>query len=128
VGGDHAADSSVLFILPDRVLFLGDCLYDSVYTPQRHYTAQRLLPLLNSLQAFDAAFYVEGHEAKVSTRAEFDDYTTKMREAVQLVEAIGADEEKVFAAAKAKTGSPPDEDSSYFLRALISGLVVPEER
>jgi len=43
VGGDHAADSSVMFILPDRVLFLGDCLYEAVDTPKRHYTARHLL-------------------------------------------------------------------------------------
>ena len=28
VGGDHSADSSVMYIEPDRVLFLGDCLCD----------------------------------------------------------------------------------------------------
>lgn len=122
VGGDHATDSSVMFVLPDRVLFLGDCLYDAIYAPQRHYTMERLLPLLDTLETFDAAYYVEGHDAKVSTRAEFDLYTSKMREAAQLVQAIGADEGKVFAASEEKTGAPPDEDTAYFLRALIAGL------
>lgn len=123
VGGDHAADSSVVFILPDRVLFLGDCLCDTVYAPQGQYTAQRLLQLLDTLEAFDAAYYVEGHDSKVSTRAEFDEYTSKMREAAKVIEAIGADEEKAFALAEAKSGEAPDEDTAYFLRALIAGLV-----
>lgn len=122
VGGDHAADSSVMFIQPDRVLFLGDCLYEAVYAPKRHYTARRLLPLLDTLQAYNAAYYVGGHEPTVSTRAEFDAYTAKMQEAARLVNLVGADEGKVFSAAAAKTGAPPDEDTAYFLRALIAGL------
>ena len=126
VGGDHAADSSVMFILPDRVLFMGDCLYEAVYALKRHYTARLLLPLLDTLQAYDAALYVGGHEP-VSTRAEFDACTDKMREAAKLVEAVGADEGKVFAAAEAKTGEPPDEDTAYFLRALIAGLAPGQE-
>lgn len=122
VGGDHAADSSVMFILPDRVLFLGDCLCDAVDGSKRYYTAQQLLPLLDRLQAFDAAYYVGGHDSTVATRAEFAKYTDKMRQAAKLVEAFGADEGKVFAAAEAETGQPPDEDAAHFLRALIAGL------
>ena len=29
VGGDHSAESCVMYVEPDRVLFLGDCMYDS---------------------------------------------------------------------------------------------------
>ncbi len=122
VGGDHAADSSVMFILPDRVLFLGDCLYDSVDTPKRHYTTRLLLPLLDRLQSFDGACYVEGHEPAAATRAQFDALIAKMRQAAKVVEAVGADEGKVFGAMEAKTGETPDEDTAIILRALIAGL------
>jgi len=124
VGGDHAADSSIMFIEPDQVLFLGDCLYEAVYAPKRHYTARHLLPLLDRLQAYDASRYVEGHEAAVSTRAEFDALTSKLREAMALVDLVGPDERRVFSAAAAKTGAPPDEDTASFLRALIAGLTL----
>lgn len=122
VGGDHAADSSVMFILPDRVLFLGDCLYDAVYGPKRCYTAQRLLSVIDKLQAFDATCYVGGHDPTVATRAEFTELTDKMRRAAKLVEVFGADEEGIFAAAAAETQEPLDEDAAYFLRAMIAGL------
>lgn len=124
VGGDHAADSSVMLIQPDRVLFLGDCLYESVDTPKRHYTGRLLLPLLDRLQSFDGACYVEGHEAKVATRAEFDELIAKMRQAAKVVEAVGTDEGRVLEAVEAKSGETPDEDTANILRALIAGLVL----
>ena len=88
----------------------------------RYYTDNQLLPLLDRLQDYDAAYYVEGHEPKVLTRQEFDDYAGKLREATRLVQSGGGDEERVFAAASAITGKSPDGDMAYFLRALIAGL------
>lgn len=122
VGGDHARDSSVIFIQPDRVLFLGDCLSGTFYSPKPYYTIQRLIPLLNKIQGFDAAFYVEGHQSIVSTRANFHEQILKMRTSIQVVEAIGPDEDKAFAAIESQTGKQPDEDEAYYLRALITGL------
>ncbi|MEO8397497.1 MAG: MBL fold metallo-hydrolase [Chloroflexota bacterium] len=122
VGGDHAADSSVMYLLPDRVLFLGDCLYDAIYAPKRHYTVAKLSRLLDDLSHYDAEYYVEGHNPEVMTRAQFEDMTGKMKLAMTLIEAIGANEAAVFAAVEAQTGQPPDEDAAHFLRALIAGL------
>lgn len=126
VGGDHAADSSVVFVLPDRVLFLGDCLSSDFYAPEPAYTVQRLIPLLDTLQGFDAAYYVEGHSSKVFTRAEFNEEISKMREAAHLIAEIGPDEETAFGMVTAKTGNAPDEDLAYYLRALIAGFTPPK--
>lgn len=122
VGGDHAADSSVIYVEPDRVLFLGDCLYDAIYAPKRHYTIKRLFPLIDKLLAFDAEYFVGGHNGTVATRTQFMVYTDVMRRAGTLVQQFGADEAAIFAAIEAQTGLPPDEDTEYFVRALITGL------
>ncbi|MCC7446471.1 MAG: MBL fold metallo-hydrolase [Anaerolineae bacterium] len=118
VGGDHAADSCVAYIAPDRVLFLGDCLYDAIYAPTRHYTTRQLFPLLDKLRAFDAEQYVEGHNPTVMTRAEFIAMTDKMRQAGTLVEQIGPDEAVVLA----QLDQPVDEDTAYFVKAFIAGI------
>ncbi len=34
VGGDHAPDSCVVYVPEDRVLFLGDCLYQRLHAPE----------------------------------------------------------------------------------------------
>jgi glyoxylase-like metal-dependent hydrolase (beta-lactamase superfamily II) len=62
VGGDHSADSSVMFVEPDRVLFLGDCLYPS---PTGDLTAERALPVFDAILSFDADVYVCGHDESV---------------------------------------------------------------
>jgi glyoxylase-like metal-dependent hydrolase (beta-lactamase superfamily II) len=117
VGGDHAADSCVAYSAPDRVLFLGDCLYDAIYAPTRHYTIQRLFPLLDKLRAFNAEQYIEGHNPAVMTRTEFITMMDKMRTVGMLVEQIGPDESAVLA----QLGQPVDEDTAYFVRAFIAG-------
>ena len=122
VGGDHSADSSVVFILPDRVLFLGDCLAGVFYAPKPYYTIPQLIPLLDKLKSFDATNYVEGHYSKVATRADFNEDISKMREAAKMVKEAGPDEKKVFAMIEANTGEVPDEDYAFFVRALITGL------
>jgi glyoxylase-like metal-dependent hydrolase (beta-lactamase superfamily II) len=120
VGGDHASDSSVIHVLPDNLLFLGDCLYPAIYTPLRHYTTANLFPLLETILAFDAELFIEGHNETVMTRADFLLMLEKMRFAGELVEGFGANEEAVFAAANAKLGQL-DEDTDYFLQTFMAG-------
>jgi glyoxylase-like metal-dependent hydrolase (beta-lactamase superfamily II) len=80
VGGDHAADSCVMYVEPDRVLFLGDCLYEA---PSGGYTVERLLPLIDAVRAFGAELFVEGHGEAVLSRSELD-------EAIAMASAIAA--------------------------------------
>lgn len=66
--------------------------------------------------------YVEGHNTSVFTRVEFDAEIAKMRDAIKLIQEIGPDERRAFGIYEANTGTPPDEDMAYYLRALIVGL------
>lgn len=70
VGGDHAADSCVMYVEPDGVLFLGDCLYEA---PAGGYTAERLPPLIEAVRAFGAELFVEGHSEVVLSVAELEE-------------------------------------------------------
>jgi glyoxylase-like metal-dependent hydrolase (beta-lactamase superfamily II) len=69
VGGAHAADSSVMFVEPDGLLFLGDALCDAV----DEKLERRVL-------AFGAEHYVEGHHEAVSTRAELEAFIAEQRD------------------------------------------------
>jgi glyoxylase-like metal-dependent hydrolase (beta-lactamase superfamily II) len=102
VGGDHSADSCVMYVEPDRVLFLGDCLCAS---PDDVLTTELALPLLDTLLGFDAELYVEGHHEAVSSPAEMRDFMEKIR----------------FGERAAREGSATptgDEDTDYFVEAF----------
>jgi glyoxylase-like metal-dependent hydrolase (beta-lactamase superfamily II) len=128
VGGDHAPDSTVMYVAPDRVLFLGDCLYEGTVGSEPFLTRRRAFPLLDSVLAFEAKLYVEGHSETVAPREEAEALAAKMRLAGSLVARLDEagsdpDEATVLAAAEAETGEAPDEDTSEFVRAFLAGRV-----
>jgi glyoxylase-like metal-dependent hydrolase (beta-lactamase superfamily II) len=121
VGGDHAADSSVVYVEPDRVLFLGDCLYEA---PRgAGLTRDRALPLLEAVFAFGAELYVEGHSETVIQPAELEALADKVRVAEKFVRgATGVPAEAaVISEIREQTGQAPDEDTVSFVRAFIAG-------
>jgi glyoxylase-like metal-dependent hydrolase (beta-lactamase superfamily II) len=70
VGGDHADDSTVAFVEPDGLLFLGDCLYEA---PSGGYTSKRIEPLVEVVHGFGAQLFVEGHNEVVLSMAALDE-------------------------------------------------------
>ncbi len=120
VGGDHAADSCVVHVAPDGVVFLGDCLYDAIYTPVRHYTAAKLLPLLDTLTQLDGGHWIEGHTPSIMSSTEFQALASKMRAAARLVERLGTDETTILSVARAD-GHEVDADFEDIVRGLIAG-------
>jgi glyoxylase-like metal-dependent hydrolase (beta-lactamase superfamily II) len=78
VGGDHASDSCVMYVEPDGVLFLGDCVYESL---SDGYTAERALPLIDAILDFGAKIFVEGHGEETYGQEQLDTYLEEMRAA-----------------------------------------------
>jgi glyoxylase-like metal-dependent hydrolase (beta-lactamase superfamily II) len=105
VGGDHCAESSVMHVEPDRVLFLGDSMYES---PAGALTPELAFPLLDAILAFDAELYVEGHDPSVSSRPDIENLIQKMRLAEKAVRAGSAI-------------AVPDEDTESFVQAFRVG-------
>jgi glyoxylase-like metal-dependent hydrolase (beta-lactamase superfamily II) len=105
VGGDHSAESSVMYVEPDQLLFLGDCTYPS---PAGALTRDLAFPLADAILAFDAESYVEGHHPSVVPRHEM----ARLLEKMHLAERAVA--EGVVIAA-------PDEDTAYFIDAFAAG-------
>ncbi len=105
VGGNHSAESSVLYVEPDRVLFLGDCMYDS---PTGVLTAELAFPLHDAVLGFDAVLYVDGHSASVLSRPDIEGLIEKMRSAEAAVR-------------EGSAIAVSDEDTEYFIQAFRAG-------
>ena len=89
VGGDHAPDSLVVYVPSDRVLFLGDCLYQRLHSPVEHLTVAGVRGLMDRLAGLDVAVAVEGHNDEPWDAAGFDARLRELRTAADMVERYG---------------------------------------
>ena len=65
VGGPHSEDSTVAYVPEDKVLFLGDCYREDIYTGGGSIRLGELKLLLKRLEAFDAEWFIPSHEDPV---------------------------------------------------------------
>ena len=77
VGGDHAPDSSVIFVPEEKVLFLGDCLNVDIYHGDRSYSTLEVCRLVEKLSSYKANYYIDSHNGimlKGKMDKVFDDF------------------------------------------------------
>jgi glyoxylase-like metal-dependent hydrolase (beta-lactamase superfamily II) len=120
VGGDHAADSTIVFIPEERVVFMSDCLAPDLYHPPRRYTTRRLFPLMDHLLRCEADFYLMGHNPEPVSQAELDTYTRRLQLIGQLVERLGPDRAAILAEL-GRFDADDEEDLDCFLAGLNQG-------
>jgi glyoxylase-like metal-dependent hydrolase (beta-lactamase superfamily II) len=107
IGGDHSADSCVIYVEPDGVLFMGDCVSAS---PEGVMTSESASRLREVVLGNAAEHYIEGHHDSVSSRMEMEELFEK----IQLSER---------AAREGLVIETPDEDTEYFTEAFRAGLL-----
>ncbi|MDQ4078133.1 MAG: MBL fold metallo-hydrolase [Chloroflexota bacterium] len=121
VGGDHAADSSIVYVPQDKILFLGDCLGVSIYDGPRYYTTRNLFSLLDRLLAYDIDSYLAGHDPDPWPRTEMEKDTETFKTIGQVVETLAFDRAAVVAALEERFGTPLDEFQGYCVDAFLAG-------
>src|SRR5699024_7429378 len=95
VGGDHAADSSVIYIPEEKVIFLGDCLYANLYAEKWNYTIRKTLQLIKQIETYDAeTFFLSHHEAPLS-KTEFASFIELLKNTAHFTEKHKGDQEAV---------------------------------
>ncbi|MFS1510977.1 MBL fold metallo-hydrolase [Chengkuizengella sp. SCS-71B] len=94
VGGDHAADSVIVFIKEEKVLFLGDCIYPDIFSKKTNYTIKRTLALLEVLETFEAETYVYSHGTAISKK-EFNQEVHLLRSLAKHTELYKGDKESI---------------------------------
>lgn len=95
VGGDHSADSCVLHVVEDKVLFLGDTLGPSVYGGPRRYSSTGFLKLLELVYGYGAEWIIESHGVPMS-EGEFRADLAPWERMARLVDVFGDNRERVL--------------------------------
>lgn len=122
VGGDHANDSSIVYIPEDKVIFLGDCLYEDLYNGMPNYTSQKLFPLIDQLLNYNADFYLLAHNPEPMSKLEMLEFTGLLKTIGQKVQQIGDDRELILLNLRETVGKMLDDDHIEIIDAFLAGL------
>lgn len=125
-GGDHSADSSIVYVPEEKVLFLSDCWYQNLYHHPPTYTTRKLFPLLERLLSFEAEFYLEGHNPAPLSRAEMEQYASLLKTIGQKVDEIGPNRDVILVDLAHILAEPPEEYVET-VDAFIAGLRLDNE-
>lgn len=119
VGGPHSEDSTVAYVPEDKVLFLGDCYLEDIYTGGGSIRLGELKLLLKRLEAFDAEWFIPSHEDPVRK----EDFMKKMDEIVEIGEAVGNADELTEGKDKLAEARKRDltEDEVYYVKRFVTG-------
>jgi glyoxylase-like metal-dependent hydrolase (beta-lactamase superfamily II) len=124
VGGDHASDSTVVYVPEERILFLGDCHYPDLYHGPDNYTVNQLFPLIDKLLSFPVDFYLCGHQDEPVPSDEMAEYLGMHKTAGRAVEALGPDRDAILGALCAQIARWGQEDVSAIVDAFLNGMVL----
>jgi glyoxylase-like metal-dependent hydrolase (beta-lactamase superfamily II) len=118
VGGDHAADSVVVVVPTERVVFGSDCLGPDLYQQPPRYTTRRLFPLIDQLLDCPADLYLWGHDPTPEPRPALEAYTARLKTIGRVVEAVGDNREAIIKALGQPLNDDDLENIDYFLAGL----------
>ena len=125
VGGDHASDSSIVYVREDKVMFLGDCLSEDLYSGPPSFTTRKLYPLLDQLLSFDADFYLEGHAPEPMTRGQMVELATLFKRIGREVERSGPEREAILSALRTGMDEALDDETLEIVDSYLAGLRKP---
>lgn len=119
VGGPHSEDSTVAYVPADKVLYLGDCYREDIYTGGGSIRLGELKLLVKRLRSFDAEWFVPSHEAP----ARKEDFLKKMDEALEVGELLGDCDELAEGKAliKKARGRELNDFETYYVERFVTG-------
>jgi glyoxylase-like metal-dependent hydrolase (beta-lactamase superfamily II) len=122
VGGDHASDSSILYIPEDRILFLGDCLYEDLNHGPQNYTIQKLYPLIEVIMSYEVNNYVWSHDAEPMPQKEMMEFVGLLKMIGDLVQQTGDNRELLLQNLRGILGFNLKNDHLEIADAFLCGL------
>ena len=122
VGGDHATDSSIVYVPEDRIIFLSDCMYEDLHHGPRNYTSQKLFPLIDEIMGYSADYYIFGHNPEPMPKIEMMEFVGLLKSVGKLVEQTGDNRNLILQELQGKLGQILEDDHIEIADAFLVGL------
>ncbi len=119
VGGPHSEDSTVAYVPSDKILFLGDCYKEDIYTGGGSIRLGELKQLLKRLEMFDAEWFVPSHDDPIRK----SEFMEKMKFIVEIGEVLGNTDDLSEGKAQLKQarGRELTSDEVYYTERFVTG-------
>lgn len=119
VGGVHAHDSSIIYIPDEKVMFLGDCIYQDFYSGDWSYDWNELIILLDKIKKYNVNYYVTGHQ-EPKTHEEMWSFLNDLTSIGEIVDKeINLD--GAITRFKERRGTMPTEEQLEYIQNFVSG-------
>ncbi|GKX30671.1 Zn-dependent hydrolase [Vallitalea longa] len=118
VGGDHTDDASIVYVPEERVIFLGDCIYGGMYQGEYGYTKEKLFPMIDKIQKYEADYFIISHE-EISNRDKINELWTQLKITGQIAEDDSCIEQ-VTKRFSDTLNRKPSEDEEFYLNCFVN--------
>ncbi|WP_394173026.1 MBL fold metallo-hydrolase [Guptibacillus hwajinpoensis] len=126
VGGDHAADSTVIYIKEEKILFLGDCFYPDIFSPKTNYTVNTTVTLLDKLETFDAEWFILSHGSAIS-KEEFMKEVAMLRTMASLTDECNGNHEYMTEKYINRVERELTENEKELIQEFVNGMEIEKE-
>lgn len=120
VGGDHAADSVIVYIKEEKILFLGDCIYPDIFSEKVNYTPKEILRLLDELESFDADTYILSHQMPM-TKEEFTQEAVMLRTIAKYTDFCSGNKQEIMKEYEKHVNRELTEDERETIEDFVNG-------
>ncbi|RSD25583.1 MBL fold metallo-hydrolase [Mesobacillus subterraneus] len=120
VGGDHAADSTVVYIKEEKILFVADCMYADIFSQKWNYTIDGTRALLEKLEKFDAETYILSHGLPI-TKEEFQNEVFMLSTIADLTEKHKGEHKSITLEYQKHLGRGLSEDELETIEYFVNG-------
>lgn len=119
VGGVHAQDSSIIYVPDEKVMFLGDCIYQDFYSGEWSYDLNELTILLEKIKKYDVNSYVTGHQDPKT----YEEMWSFLDDLINIGEIVGEEVSVDSAVTKFNEvrGTEPSEEQLEYIQNFVSG-------
>ncbi|MGM7681372.1 MBL fold metallo-hydrolase [Cytobacillus sp. Hm23] len=126
VGGDHTMESTVIYIPEEKVIFLGDCVYNGKHNGDYVFTKDKLFPMIDKIEKNDIEYYFCSHES-ICDKKEMEGFWHQLKSTGNIVEK-GTSIEEAKRKFTATYNRPPSEAESFFIGGFVNGLKSMKEK
>ncbi|MCP3943789.1 MAG: MBL fold metallo-hydrolase [Desulfobacteraceae bacterium] len=121
VGGNHAVDSSIIYIKEEKTLFLGDCLGPAIYSKKWFYQSDILQALLEKIKHYNVETYIESHGEPEPKEKFFQEIKT-LKIIASSMENYEGDQDKLITNLTRKLRRQLNQDDLETITYFINGL------